>query len=352
MYPEADLFCLVDFIGEKERGFLTGKTAKTSFIQKLPGARKQYRSYLPLMPLAIEQLDVSEYNLVISSSHAIAKGIITGPDQLHISYVHSPIRYAWDLQNQYLEEANMTSGAKSWLARIILHYMRLWDYRTANGVDFFIANSDFIAKRIHKVYRRDADIIYPPVDLDNFGLCEQKEEYYLAASRQVPYKKVRLIVEAFNRMPEKKLLVIGDGPEFANIKKCAGPNIQMLGYQPDESLRQYMQRAKAFVFAAKEDFGIMPVEAQACGTPVIAFGEGGVRETVLPLGDNCEEPATGVFFQRQRVEDIIEAVQYFEQNQNKLTPAACRNNAMRFSNEIFCKKFKQYVEDKMESSGI
>lgn len=347
LYPDADLFCIVDYVGKGERSFLMGKTAITSFIQKLPGSRKHYRSYLPLMPLAIEQLDVSKYDLVISSSHAIAKGIITGPDQLHISYVHSPIRYAWDLQNQYLEEASLTRGVKSWLARIFLHYIRLWDYRTANGVDFFIANSNFIANRIYKVYRREANVIYPPVDTDAFHLCEEKEDYYLTASRQVPYKKVKLIVEAFNKMPEKKLLVIGDGPEFTNIKKCARRNIQILGYQKGESLKYYMQKAKAFVFAAKEDFGIMPLEAQACGTPVIAFGEGGVRETIIPLSDNCEQSATGVFFQRQTIEDIIGAVQYFEQNQNKITPLACRNNAMRFSTNMFCEKFKQYVDDKI-----
>ena len=212
IYPEADVFCLVDFIPSDKRGFLLNKKTHTSFIQNLPKARSKYRSYLPLMPLAIEQLDVTGYDLVISSSHAVAKGIMTGPDQIHISYVHSPIRYAWDLQHQYLHEAGLEKGLKGWLAKIILHYIRMWDYRTANGVDYFIANSKFIARRIKKVYGREAEVIYPPVDVEAYQMCEKKEDFYLTASRMVSYKKIKLIVEAFNEMPDKKLVVIGDGP--------------------------------------------------------------------------------------------------------------------------------------------
>ena len=229
VFPQADIFCLVDFMPEEERGFLQHKKTHASFIQRLPGARKHYRSYLPLMPIAIEQLDVSGYDLVISSSHAVAKGIMTGPDQLHISYVHSPIRYAWDLQHQYLQESGMSSGPKGWLARLILHYIRLWDYRTANGVEHFVANSGFIARRVKKVYGRQADIIYPPVDVDAFEFCQAKEDYYLTASRMVPYKKVRLMVEAFNLMPDKKLVVIGAGPEFDHIRAIAKSNIELMG---------------------------------------------------------------------------------------------------------------------------
>lgn len=291
IYPQADVFCVVDFIPEEERFFLQQKSTETTFLQHLPGAKKHYRSYLPFMPLAIEQLDVSSYDLVISSSHAVAKGVLTGPEQIHICYIHSPMRYAWDMQHQYLKESGMTKGLKGWLARIMLHYLRIWDCRTANGVDYFIANSNFISRRVKKVYGREADVIYPPVDVDAFTLCEQKENFYLTASRMVPYKKVRIIVEAFNMMPEKKLIVIGDGPEFKNIKSIAGSNVQLMGYQPFEVLREKMQHAKAFVFASEEDFGIAPVEAQACGTPVIAYGKGGATETVR-MGDN----ATGVFF--------------------------------------------------------
>lgn len=229
IYPQADIFCVVDFIPEEERFFLQQKSTETTFVQHLPGAKKHYRSYLPFMPLAIEQLDVSSYNLVISSSHAVAKGVLTGPEQVHICYIHSPMRYAWDMQHQYLKESGMTKGLKGWLARIMLHYLRIWDCRTANGVDYFIANSNFISRRVKKVYGREADVIYPPVDVDAFTLCEQKENFYLTASRMVPYKKVKLIVEAFNMMPEKKLIVIGDGPEFKTIKSIAGSNVQLMG---------------------------------------------------------------------------------------------------------------------------
>lgn len=204
---------------------------------------------------------------------------------VHISYVHSPIRYAWDLQHQYLKESGLIKGVKGKIAKAILHYMRMWDVRTANGVDFFIANSEFIAKRIKKCYRREAAVIYPPVDVEAFKMREEKEDFYLTASRMVPYKKMDLIVEAFSRMPDKKLVVIGDGPDFGKIKSKATNNITLLGYQPFGVLKDYMQKAKAFVFAAEEDFGITPVEAQACGTPVIAFGKGGALETVKGLGE-------------------------------------------------------------------
>lgn len=341
LYPDADIFCLVDFIPEGSRGFLMDKRTTTSFIQRLPGARKHYRSYLPLMPLAIEQLDVTGYDLVISSSHCVAKGILTGPNQVHISYVHSPIRYAWDLTHQYLAESGLNSGLKGAVAKLILHYMRLWDTRTASGVDQFVANSRFIARRIKKVYGRDAAVIYPPVDVEQFTMCEEKEDYYLTASRMVPYKKIKLIVEAFNTMPDKKLIVIGDGPDYEKTRAIAGPNTLMLGYQSGEVLREKMQHAKAFVFAAEEDFGITPVEAQACGTPVIAYGRGGALETVRAL--DAEHP-TGVFFPEQTIESICSAVARFEQHRSELTPANCRANAESFSISEFLRKFRAFVE--------
>ena len=339
VYPQADVFAVVDFLSEKDRAFLQGKKPKTTFIQNLHGAKKHYRSYLPLMPLAIEQLDVSGYDLVISSSHAVAKGVITGPNQVHIAYVHSPIRYAWDLTHQYLREAGLTHGLKSWLARLILHYIRIWDTRTANGVDGFIANSKFIARRIKKVYGREAEVIYPPVDIENFTCCEEKEDYYLTASRLVPYKRVKLIVEAFNEMPDKKLVVIGDGPEYENIKVIAKNNIELMGYQPTEVLKAQMQHAKAFVFAAEEDFGITPVEAQACGTPVIAYGSGGATETIT------EE--TGMFFQKQTKAAIQQAVKAFEQR--RWFSAKCWQNAERFSSEVFKKDFDRNIMSIMKN---
>lgn len=349
IYPQADIFCLVDFIPEGKRGFLLNKKTYTSFIQDLPKAKSKYRSYLPLMPLAIEQLDVTGYDLVISSSHAVAKGIMTGPNQIHISYVHSPIRYAWDLQHQYLQEAGLKHGVKGWLAKIVLHYMRLWDYRTANGVDYFIANSKFIAKRIKKVYGREADVIYPPVDVNSYRLCDCKEDFYLTASRMVPYKKIKLIVEAFNEMPDKKLVVIGDGTEFAKTKEIAKANVVMMGYQPFEVLKEKMQKAKAFVFAAEEDFGITPVEAQACGTPVIAYGIGGALETVCGLDS---DKSTGVFFKEQNVANIVEAVNMFEKNAGRITAENCRENAERFAVVNFVDNFRNFVENAIVQDKI
>ena len=346
VYPDADLFCVIDFLDDQSRDFILGKKPTTTFIQHLPKARSKYRSYLPLMPLAIEQLDLSGYDLVISSSHAVAKGVLTGPDQLHVSCIYSPIRYAWDLQNQYLKEAGLDRGIKGWLAKWILHKIRLWDARTANGVDSFIAISHFIARRIKKVYRRESTVIYPPVDIHAFTQVDNKESFYLAASRMVPYKRIDLIVEAFSKMPDRRLVVIGDGPEFDKVKAKAGKNIEILGYQEFGVLKDHMQRARAFVYAAEEDFGIIPLEAQACGTPVIAFGKGALLETIRDLASH-EEP-TGVFFKSQTVESIKETVEYFEKNMEGITPEACRKNAERFAPEVFRENFSRFVEDEYE----
>ncbi|AVF35755.1 glycosyltransferase family 4 protein [Rahnella sikkimica] len=343
LYPESELYSVVDFLSDESRKQFYGKDVTTSFIQRLPFAKKKYQQYLPLMPLAIEQLDVTKHNIILSSSHAVAKGVLTGPDQLHISYVHSPIRYAWDFQHQYLREAGLNKGLKGKLARWFLHKIRIWDYRTANGVDHFIANSHFIARRIKKVYGRDADVIYPPVSVDRFTLQENKEDFYFTASRMVPYKRIDIIVDAFNLMPDKKLVVIGDGSEMAKIKARAGKNVQILGYQPDEVMQDHMRRAKAFVFAAEEDFGITPVEAQACGTPVIAFGKGGVLESIRPYG---ETNPTGIFFAEQTADSVLRAVLHFEAIQDSFLPVNCRNNALRFSEERFHNELDEYIKTK------
>lgn len=342
-YPHADVFAVVDFVPEESRGFLQGKKPTTTFIQKLPGAKRFARHYLPLMPLAIEQLDLSGYDLVLSSSHAVAKGVIVGPDQLHVSYVHSPIRYAWDLQHQYLKESGLDKRSIGWVARWFLHKIRLWDVRTQFGIDEFLANSRFIARRIHRVYGRDATVIYPPVDVNAFSLCEAKEDFYLTASRMVPYKRMDLIVEAFAAMPDKPLVVIGDGPDFEKIRAKATPNVRLMGYQPFSVLRDHMQRARAFVFAAEEDFGITPVEAQACGTPVIAFGKGGALETVQGLGA-VETNPTGVFFEAQSVDSIIAAVERFEQNVALFMPEKIRVHAEQFSVTNFRERYTKIVD--------
>lgn len=338
VYPDADLFALFDFLPPDQREFIKGKNVTSSFLQKMPLARKKHRNYLPLMPLAIEQLDVSAYDVVISSSYVAAKGVITRPDQLHVCYCHSPVRFAWDLQHQYLNESGMNSGVKSLLARAILHYIRNWDARSANGVDVFLTNSDFVARRIEKFYRRRSTTLYPPVDVDAFTLCTEKEDFYVTVSRMVPYKRIDLIVEAFTAMPEKRLIVVGEGPDFDKIKAKAGPNVKLVGHQPFARLKEYMQRARAFVFAAEEDFGIVPVEAQACGTPVIAFGRGGVTESVIP-------GQTGLFFPEQTIESLMAVVEEFEQMAGSFDPHAIRANAERFSAARFRDEFQKVVED-------
>jgi glycosyltransferase involved in cell wall biosynthesis len=343
-FPEADVFSLIDFI--EDRDFLKGKTVTTSFVQKLPFAKRKYRAYLPLFPLAVEQFNLSGYDLIISSSHAVAKGVLVGPDQLHVSYVHSPIRYAWDLQHQYLNEAKLTSGLRSLFARVALHYLRTWDVRTANGVDSFVVNSEFIGRRVNRVYRRESTVVYPPVDTDEFQLNTQKEGFYVTVSRMVPYKKIDLIVEAFSGMPERKLIVIGDGPDMEKVRAKAGANVTIMGHQKFSVLRDYLQRARAFVFAAEEDFGISIVEAQACGTPVIAFGKGGACETVI---DDTQPKPTGVFFEEQTVASLQAAVVRFESGAHKFKAENCRVNAERFSKAAFRNGFLSAVLKATES---
>lgn len=339
MFPSSDIFSAVDYLDDTQRStIVNGKFINTSFIQKLPRSKK-YKKYFPLMPLAMESLDLSRYDVIISSSSSVAKGVITGPDQVHICYCHSPMRYAWDLQHQYLKDSNIHKGIKGTFARVLLYFMRNWDVRSSFGVDIYIANSMFISKRIKKTYRRDSVVIHPGVDVTSFECQSQKNDYYFTCSRMVPYKKIQLIVKSFSMMPDKSLIVIGDGPEMDRIKCHATPNVTLMGYQPFDILKSKMAGAKAFVFAAEEDFGIVPVEAQACGTPVIAYGKGGALETVI-------ENETGLFFGEQTEESLIDAIKRFEGL--SWDPIKCRKNALRFSPEIFQEKFLDIV---LEATG-
>ena len=332
--PDSDLYALVDFLpdgdGGAARAFLGGRRATTSFVQRLPFARGHFRQYLPLMPIAVEQFDLSGHDLIVSSNHAVAKGVIIGPDQLHVSYVHSPMRYAWDLQHQYLAESGAGRGLKGIATRAVLHYLRQWDQSAAGRVGKFVANSRYVARRILNTYRRSAEVIYPPVDVDAFPLRTDKESFYLCASRMVPYKRMPLVARAFAAMPDRKLVVVGDGTELAKVKAAAGPNVEVLGYQSDAVLRDLMQRARAFVFAAEEDFGITPVEAMACGTPVVAFGRGGATETV-------RDGITGLFFADQTVPAIVDAVDRFDRAE--WDPAAVRRHAEFYRPERFRAEF-------------
>ena len=346
IYPDADVFTLFDFLTEKERSKTFGNTKiTTSYLNRLPKVKKYYRNLLPFCTQAIEDFDVSDYDLVISSSHTVAKGVITSPKQLHVSYVHSPARYAWDMIHHYLREANLTRGPKAYLAKYLLHKFRIWDMRTANGVDYFIANSNYIRKRIWKVYRREAAVIYPPVNLEEFNMHTDKEEFYLAASRMVPYKRIPLLAEAFAEMPDKKLIIIGDGPEMEKVQNAArnAPNITVMGYQSNKVLKEHMQKARAFVFAAEEDFGIMPIEAQACGTPAIAYGAGGALETVIDVRED-KKNGTGLFFPEQTTSSIIETVKEFDNLYKHASPKNCRKNAEKFSIKSFQEQILSAVQ--------
>ena len=325
VFPRADLFALVHD-PEALRGTpLEGVGIATSFIQSLPKAKEKYRIYLPLMPLAVEQFDLRSYDVVLSSNHAVAKGALTRADQLHVSYIHTPIRYAWDVYVDYLTESGMNRGIRSWLARPILHYIRMWDSVAANRVDAYMANSSYVARRVEKLYRRQARVIHPPVDISRYRWDQPRDDFFVAVSRFVPYKRMNLIVEAFTMMG-KPLVVIGDGPDLERAKRIAGPNVKLLGYQPNEVVTDHLQRARALVFAAEEDFGIVPVEASNSRVPHDRLRKGAL-ETVV--GWPGPDP-TGVFFDAQTPEALTRAVDLFEAHEDEFKPDICRSNAERF----------------------
>ena len=339
MFPDADLFSLVDFLPEKDRHFLQGKKPKTTFIQHLPLARKHFRHYLPLFYTAMRTLDFSKYDLILSSSHCMAKNIKTHKNQAHICYCHSPVRYAWDMQEEYLAESGMGGGLKGFIIRNGMKYVRWVDLKGTPGVTKFIANSKFIKKRIGKCYGiEDSFVVNPHVAINDFAYQEDKQDYYVTASRMVPYKKTPLIAEAFKNMPNKKLIIIGSGTEMPKVEEVSKDckNIQVLGYQPFSELKHHMMNAKAFIFSAQEDFGITPVEAMACGTPVIAYGKGGVLDSVIPTGES--KTPTGLFFKEQTIESICDAVNRFEQLEPSMTPADCRKRAEQFAPKLFQKQ--------------
>ncbi len=348
-FPNADIYTLFNFLSDEQLKSLGIRSVQTSFLNKLPMVRKYYRHLLPIIPLAIEDFDLQKYDLVLTSSAAFSKGVITGANQLHVSYVHSPARYAWEMMHLYLRQSNLDKGLKGYLTKYLLSRFRIWDYRTANGVDYFIANSNYISRRIHKVYRRKSEVIYPPVNLEEFSFTPIKENYFLTASRMVPYKRMDLIVAAFAKMPQCDLVVIGDGPERQKLQSLAQgcSNIRFLGYVENSDMIAHMQKAKAFVFAAEEDFGIVPVEAQACGTPVLAFGAGGTLETVIDYNLK-PDAASGLFFMEQTVESIQDAVMRFLKLEDVITPKNCRLSAERFSPEVFRNKLTNAVDQQLK----
>ncbi len=344
---EADLYALIDFESTNPDSYLFNRSIGTTFLQGLPAAQQGVQKYLPLLPLAIEQLDLRDYDVILSSSHAVAKGVLTSPHQLHLCYCHTPMRYAWDLTFDYLHSTKVGQGLPGLLTRYLLHRLRQWDVISANRVDYFMANSHHTARRIWRCYRRQATVIYPPVQVERFHFEPNKQEFYLTVCRLVSYKKIALIVEAFNQL-QSPLVIIGTGPQLPQIQQMAQSNIQVLGWQSDQVVEQYMAQAKAFVYAACEDFGIAPVEAQACGTPVIAYGAGGALETVRDLRQ-YPDSGTGVLFPHQTVTDIVEAVKTFEQLQGKFTPEIAQTHAMQFNAKQFEKNYLKFVEECLET---
>ncbi|WP_297973917.1 glycosyltransferase [uncultured Amaricoccus sp.] len=333
LFPGADVFTLFDFLDPdvKARHF-PGKIFRTSPLNRLPGVRRYYRHLFALCPFFIEQFDVTGYDLVLSSSSAFARGVLTRPDQPHVCYVHSPARYAWDEQFTYLDQAGLGFGPKGLLYRYMLHGLRTWDVRTAHGPDLMAANSEYVRARIRRIYGRDALVIHPPVDVEEMPFTPRKGDYYVAASFLAPYKRTDLVLRAFREMPDRKLLVVGEGQQSAALRALAAPNITFTGYLERQQYVDAVRNAKAMVFAGCEDFGIALAEAQASGTPLIAFAQGGARDIVRPLGS---EHPTGVLFPRQSAEAIRDAVETFEHNMAGITPSACRQNAQRFSTERF-----------------
>jgi glycosyltransferase involved in cell wall biosynthesis len=341
LYPSPIYTLFADPKTVKE-SFFADKQILTSFLQKLPFVLKKYRSYLPFFPMAIEQFNLEEFDLIISSSHCVAKGAIPRSGQVHVCYCYTPVRYAWDLYHSYLKDANLETGIKGFFAKLALHRLRMWDQSSCHRVDHFIADSHLVRERIERTYGRQADVVYPPIDTDYFAFHEKKEEYYVTASRMVPYKRIDIIVEAFSTMPEKRLVVIGDGPEMGKIKKLAGKNVEFLGRQPDAVLRDTLQKAKAFLFAAVEDFGIVPVEAMSCGTPVIAYGAGAILETV-------KENETGLLYRRQTPQSLRDKIAEFEQMD--FDPFAIRKHAEGFSLSRFHREFKECVDRVLREKG-
>jgi glycosyltransferase involved in cell wall biosynthesis len=338
MFPDATVYTSM-YEPKKLNKTLAQANVKTSFLQRLPQKLRKQQMLLPLMPLAFEQFDLSEYDLVISSNSSCSKGIITGVNTLHICYCHSPMRYAWDFYHEYM---NTLTGPKSWVAPLLMHKIRQWDRLSADRVDEFIANSSTIQSRIAKHYRRGSAVIFPPVDVERFDATLPREEFYLVVSRLVAYKRVDLAVEACTAMG-KPLVVIGDGEERGKLEKLAGPTVKFLGRLPDDVVNSYMAKAKGFLFPGEEDFGITMVEAQAAGSPVIAYKRGGARDIVI-------DGKTGLFFPEQSSESLVEALLNFERL--SFDGVELREYAQKFCRERFQQQIFEFIANQAETRDL
>ena len=340
LFPGAEVFTLFDFLpAEIKEEYFAGIEFHTSVASRLPWIRTFYRHLFFLYPMLIEQFDVTEHDAVVTSSAAFARGVLTRPDQPHFCYVHSPIRYAWDEQFSYLAQARLGYGPKGLLYRYMLHRARTWDVRTAHGPDVMAANSQYVRTRIRRIYGRDAQVIYPPVEMNEQDYREQKDDYYVAASFLAPYKRTDLVVRAFTAMPNRRLIVVGEGQQLSELRSLAGANVTFTGYLPRRDYVETVGRAKAMVFAGCEDFGIALAEAQAYGTPLIAFRRGGASDIVQPLG--ATDIPTGILFNHQTVADICLAVDRLEREGRAILPSDCRRNASRFRGARFDSEIKE-----------
>jgi glycosyltransferase involved in cell wall biosynthesis len=338
----SDLYTLYDFLDHHDRAAIGAKRIYTSPLNGLPLVKRYYRWTFPFCPQAMESFNLSQYDLVISSSAAFAKGVIPHPHQKHIAYLHTAVRYAWDQSYEYLSQTPMARFPAGIVLRRLLHQMRMWDVRTAHSADIFVANSSIVKRRIEQTYGRRAVVIEPPVDIGEIPLVERKDDYFAVASRLVPYKRIDLVVRAFSQMPSLRLLVVGDGPEMPRLRSLAGANVTFTGYLPRAALVETIQKARAFVFAGYEDFGIVLAEAQAAGTPVVAFGRGGAADIVAPL--HAEKP-TGILFAEQSVDAVKQAVGLFCREQRRFSPGVCRANVERLAPENFRRRMRALIAD-------
>jgi glycosyltransferase involved in cell wall biosynthesis len=348
MFPQADIFTLVLDPGSRTQPLL-GHRISTSFLQRVPGICRHYQKFLPLFPLAVESFDLSGYDLVISSESGPAKGIITGTRTCHVCYCHTPMRYLWEMYSDYQKNAAGGALGRTFYS-LVSHYLRLWDYATTARVDYCLANSQHVAGRIWKTYRRSADVIYPPVSVEEYCLSDQPEDFYLVVGQLIRYKRVDLAIGACNQLG-RKLVVIGEGEELRRLQSMAGPTVTFLEWQPDSVLRDHYRRCRALLFPGEEDFGITSIEAQASGRPVIAFGRGGALESVRGYftgeRSSCPDP-TGIFFDEPSVPSLSAAMLEFEENEELFSAAKIQAHARHFGRERFKTEMGSFLATKWE----